>query len=134
MFIKYNKNPGNLEVGDCVIRAIALFFGYSWNKVHDELCSLSGEMYDMPSSNRVWKQYLYEHGLKEVRIDTECPNCLTVKDFCWQHQIGRYILSTCDYASANQIIVVGTHLIVAIDGNYIDYWDSGMDIPLSYFY
>lgn len=134
MFVMYNVNPQGLQVGDCVIRAISTVLNLSWDVVHDELCALSGYMADMPSSNRVWKKYLRDYGMKEIEIDTDCPDCLTVEDFCWLHPKGRYILSTCDYTSANQIIVVGTHLIAVINGNYIDSWDSGRDVPLSYFY
>lgn len=133
-FIEYNRNPELLNVGDCVIRAISTVLDISWDQVHDELCFLSGKMADMPSSNRVWKKYLRDWGFKEIEIETDCPNCLTVRDFCYLHPNGRYILSTCDYSSANKIIVVGTHLIAVIDGNYYDTWDSGNDIPLSYFY
>lgn len=134
MFIEYNCNPCNLQVGDCVLRAIATALDLDWYKVHDDLCSLSREMCDMPSSNRVWKKYLRDYGLKEIAIDTDCPNCLTVIDFCELHPTGRYILSTCDYYSANRITVVGTHLISVISGNHYDTWDSGLDIPLSYYY
>jgi hypothetical protein len=132
-FIRYNNNPDHIDVGDCVIRAISTALELDWYEVHDDLCSLSRDMSDMPSSNRVWKKYLRDWGLKEYTVETECPYCLTVRDFCKLHSNGRYIVSTCDYATANQIIVVGSHLIPIIMGNYIDSWDSGSDIPLSYF-
>ena len=134
MFIRYNHNPAGLEVGDCVIRAIATALDLDWYIVHDELCDLSGYMTDMPSSNRVWKTYLENFGFGETMIDTDCPNCLTVQDFCERHPIGRYILSTCEYTAANRIVVAGTHVVAAIYGDYYDIWDSGSDIPLSYFY
>lgn len=133
-YIHYNDNPFGLDVGDCVIRAISLALNYNWFMVHDELCFLSRKMADMPSSNRVWKAYLKEKGISERMIDTQCPNCLTVEEFCDSHNRGRYILSTCEYKKANNIVVTGTHVIAVIDGDYYDTWDSGGDIPLSYFY
>lgn len=132
-YIHYNNNPYDLEVGDCVIRALTLALNYNWFMVHDELSFLSRKMADMPSSNRVWKTYLKNLGLYENIIETNCPNCLTVTDFCKSHPIGRYILSTCEYTVANNIIVTGTHVVAVIDGDYYDTWNSGNDIPLSYF-
>lgn len=134
MYIQYNHNPAGLKVGDCVIRAIATALDLDWYLVHDELCELSSYMTDMPSSNRVWKRYLEEYGFYEQIIDTDCPNCLTVQDFCEMHPFGRYILSTCEYTMANNIVVTGTHVVAAIYGDYYDIWDSGADIPLSYFF
>lgn len=131
--MRYNRNPANLEVGDCVIRAISTALDLDWYVVHDGLCKLSREMTDMPSSNRVWKKYLKQRGLYEYVVETDCPNCLTVEKFCMRHPSGIYIVSTCDYSSANRIVVVGTHLLAVKNGDYYDTWDSGTDIPLSYF-
>lgn len=132
-YIYYNDNPFGLDVGDCVIRAISVGLNYNWFMVHDELSFLSRKMADMPSSNRVWKQYLKDKGYTEKVIETHCPNCLTLIAFCRSHPQGRYIVSTCEYTKANNIIVTGTHLVAVIDGDYYDTWDSGGDIPLSYF-
>ncbi len=135
MYIYYNDNPFDLDVGDCVIRAISLALNYNWFMVHDELSFLSRKMADMPSSNRVWKQYLYDKGYREYQINNTCPSCLTVEKFCRQHPRGRYILSTAEYTKArDNLIVTGTHVVAVIDGNYYDTWDSGGDVPLSYFY
>ncbi len=135
MWIHYNDNPFDLDVGDCVIRAISLALNYNWFMVHDELCFLSRKMADMPSSNRVWKQYLANKGCKEQMVQNTCPNCVTVERFARTHSKGRYVLSTCEYTKANEnIVVTGTHAVAVIDGNYYDTWDSGGDVPLCYFY
>ena len=134
MYIHYNDNPFNLDTGDCVIRAISTALNYNWFMVHDELSFLSRKMADMPSSNRVWKQYLYDKGLQEFQAQNTCPNCLTVERFCRTHPKGRYILSTAEYTKArDNLIVTGTHVVAVIDGDYYDTWDSGADVPLSYF-
>ena len=36
-FIKYNANPSNNRVGDCVIRAISKLTGMSWEKTYTEI-------------------------------------------------------------------------------------------------
>lgn len=134
MYIQYNDNPFNLDVGDCVIRAISTALDYNWFMVHDELSFLSRKMADMPSSNRVWKQFLINKGYHEHQINNTCPKCLTVDEFCRQHPKGRYILSTAEYTKArDNLIVTGTHVVAVIDGDYYDTWDSGTDVPLSYF-
>lgn len=134
MFIRYNLNPSGLNVGDCVIRAIGTALSYNWFMVHDELSFLSRKMFDMPSSNRVWKTYLKKKGLRETYIDNTCPDCFTVEKFCSLHPKGRYILSTCELSVANNIVVTGSHVVAVIDGDWYDTWDSGSDIPLSFFY
>lgn len=133
-YIYHNENPFGLDVGDCVIRAITTALSYNWFMVHDELSFLSRKMADMPSSNRVWKEYLTGKGWKEVVVDNSCPNCFSVKEFCKKHKKGRFILSTCSIESTNNIIVTASHVIAVIDGDYYDTWDSGADVPLSYFY
>jgi hypothetical protein len=92
-------------------------------------------MADMPSSNRVWKTYLSKKGYREEPAQNTCPNCLTVEAFCRQHPVGRFILSTCEYTKArDNLIVTGTHVVTVIDGDWYDSWDSGADVPLSFFY
>lgn len=134
-YIRLNENPFGLNTGDCVIRALSTALDYNWFMVHDELCFLSRKMADMPSSNRVWKTYLYNLGFEEYEAKNTCPNCLTVEDFAYAHPKGRYILSTCEYKKAEEgIFVTGSHVIALIDGNWYDTWDSGRDVPLSFFY
>ncbi len=135
MFIRLNLNPYSLDNGDCVIRALTLALNYNWFMVHDELCFLSRKMADMPSSNRVWKTYLINKGYKETQVENTCPDCLTVERFARSHPKGRYILSTAEYAKArDNLIVTGTHVVAVIDGDWYDTWDSGGDVPLSYFH
>lgn len=134
-FIKLNENPFGLNTGDCVIRALSTALNLNWFMVHDELSFLSRKMADMPSSNRVWKTYLSDRGYREEPAQNTCPNCLTVEAFCRQHPVGRFILSTCEYTKArDNLIVTGTHVVTVIDGDWYDSWDSGADVPLSYFY
>ncbi len=135
MFIKLNLNPFGRDKGDCVIRAITLALNYNWFMVHDELSFLSRKMGDMPSSNEVWKTYLTQKGYKEEFVENTCPRCLTVDGFARSHPKGCYILNTCEYTKArDNLIVTGTHVVTVIDGDYYDSWDSGADVPLSYFY
>ena len=134
MWKEFNNNPTGRKVGDCAVRAVSVALGVDWETAYAMIATNGFSMGDMPSSNRVWKQYLRDYGFEETMIDTDCPNCLTVQDFCKRHPTGCYILSTCEYTSANQIVVSGTHVVAVIYGDYYDIFDSASDIPLSYFY
>lgn len=120
-YIYYNPNPLKLSVGDCVIRAISLILNKSWEQTYIELTDLGFTMYDMPSSNRVWSELLKEYGFIRKTIPNTCPDCYTVKDFCYDNPFGEFILGT------------GEHVVAVRDGNYFDSWDSGNEIPIYYF-
>lgn len=75
-------------------------------------------MFDMPSSNAVWAEYLKERGYRRVVIPDTCPQCYSVREFCHDNPKGRYLLAT------------GSHVVTAIDGDYYDAWDSGAEVPV----
>lgn len=121
MFVKYNSNPNNARVGDCVIRAISTALNREWKSVYMDLADLGLDLGDMPSSNHVWGTYLYNNGFDVKLLHNFCPDCYTVREFAEEHPHGTYILGT------------GTHAVAVIDGDYIDAWDSGNEVPIYYF-
>lgn len=121
MWRKVNPNPcGRLEP-DCVVRAICIATGRSWYEVYDDLCEVGREVCSMPSVNSVWGRYLYHLGFEPFLLPEACPECVTVKRFCRMKPKGTYIIGT------------GNHAVCVIDGDYLDAWDSGNEIP-SYFW
>lgn len=121
MYIEHNVNPANKRVGDCVIRAISTVLEQDWDSIYIDVILEGFAVKDMPSSNYVWGNYLVKKGFKRIAIPNSCPKCYTVKDFANDHQQGRYVLAT------------GTHVVAVINGNYLDTWDSGDEIPVYYF-
>lgn len=119
-YFYFNPNPKNLLVGDCVIRALSVAMDKTWENTYAELTLLGLEMADMPSSNRVWGEYLKEKGWHRHIVPDDCPSCYTVKDFCGEYFRGTYILGT------------GSHVIAVKDGDYYDTWDSGDEYPVYY--
>ena len=117
----YNPNPSANLVGDCVIRAISLATGKSWDTVYMEVATLGYELHDMPSSNAVWGAYLKREGFRRYIIPNECPDCYTVGDFCVDNPTGIYVLAT------------GTHAVCVMDGFFYDTWDSSRELPIYYF-
>ena len=121
MYIESNKNPLNKRVGDCVIRAISTTENTDWDDTFLDLMLKSFEMKDIPSSNYVWSAFLKDLGYSRYVIPHTCPNCYTIRDFANENPVGTFILAT------------GTHVVAVVDGNYIDTWDSGDEIPIYYF-
>lgn len=93
----------------------------SWESTYLDIVMQGYNMYDMPSSNVVWSAYLRLEGYDRYTIPNNCPNCYTVRDFCRDNPEGKFLLAT------------GTHVVAVIDGNYLDTWDSGDEIPIYYF-
>lgn len=117
---RFNPNPGGLIVGDCTVRAICAVTGRTWDTVHRELCDLSRDMADMPSSDRVWWELLRQYGFTWRRLIDRCPDCYTVRDFARDHTEGLYVLGPPE------------HAVAVIDGRYLDSWDSGGTVPTYY--
>lgn len=120
-YVYNNPNPGEKFVGDCTVRAISIALDQSWHDTYIDLCAQGGLLYDMPSSNDVWGEYLMSKGFTRHLIEKECKTCYTLEDFCKDYPTGTYVVAT------------GTHVIAVIDGNYYDTGDSGKCIPI-YFY
>ena len=112
----FNPNPSGKRVGDCVIRAISFLTGEDWQTTYLKIAIQGFEMFDMPSSNAVWAEYLKRRGYKRYVIDDTC----TVKDFCKANPHGKFLLAT------------GSHVVAVKDGDYFDAWDSGEEIPIYY--
>lgn len=118
---KYNANPVNARVGDCVIRAICTLLEKSWGETYLDLCLEGYEKLDLPSANHVWGSYLRKKGFKRAVIDDSCSDCYTVEDFCKMHENGRFLLA------------LNSHVVCVIDGYFYDTWDS-KDEVVSYFW
>ena len=121
MWVYANPNPCRQEEPDCVVRAIAIATGKTWDEVHWDLCELSHRKCTMPSVNWLWGLYLSKHGFEKFLLPETCPACVTVREFAARYPDGTYVLGT------------GTHAVAVVDGNWMDAWDSG-DETLTYFY
>ena len=119
MYIHANPNPNGMYVEDCVIRAIAIATNRSWNDIYIHICIEGYLMKNMPSVNKVWSNYLSSIGFVSYPVLDRCPDCYTVRDFCFDNPVGTFILAT------------GSHVICAIDGDYYDAWDSGDELPIA---
>lgn len=121
MFIKENLNPLNKNVQDCVIRSMAKVLNQPWRRTYIELAVYGYAIADLPSADAVWNVYLLDKGLKKYVLPSDCPNCMTVREFSERYKEGRYLL------------YVGEHVTACINGDYYDTWDSGDRIVIYFF-
>ena len=119
-YIYLNLNPDRNETIDCTIRAVSLILDQDWETTFIHIMVECMIYHDMPEANYIWAGYLKMRGYKRFLIPDTCPNCYTVRDFCRDHPVGRYILGT------------GTHVIGVINGDYYDTHDSGSCVPIYY--
>lgn len=120
-FVFCNPNPKHLMVDDCAIRACAIALDQTWDETDLDICALSNAMCNIPSANVVWGKYLTNKGWKTKTIDDHILRHYTVKDFCYDHPYGIYVLG------------IGDHVVTVIDGDYYDIWDSGSQVVAYYF-
>lgn len=120
MFIKYNENPCDKRTIDCTVRALSTLLDEEWDLVYVQLCVLGYDRCDMPSSKAVVNDFLHGRGFRRFMCPDLYPECQTVEDFCNEHPVGIYLLAT------------DSHVVAVINGNYIDTWDSGREIPIFY--
>lgn len=121
MWVRYNPNPKNKIVPDCVIRAISTALHMPWSEVFDELSAMARAECSVTCDDRVWGKFLYTKGFRPVLLPRNCPECLSVTNFCKMFPFGTYIIGT------------GFHAVAVIDGNYYDSWDSG-NVIASFFW
>jgi len=120
MWKYYNPNPKKQIVGDCVIRAVSLALGESWQDVYSDIAIKGFILADMPSSDAVWTSYIRGKGFKVKPLPDTCPACYTLRDFCADHPTGTYIVKCSE------------HVVTVVDGDYYDTWDSGDQV--AYFF
>ena len=120
-YVYYNPNPLGLSVGDCTIRAISCALNLSWDDTYILIADQGFKMYDMPSANRVWGQLLKDRGFKKYQIPDMCPECYTIREFCYDNPYGTFVVGT------------GEHVVCVKNGHYFDSWDSGNEIPAYYY-
>lgn len=119
-YVFYNPNPAKKSVGDCVVRALTVLFDDTWSHVYADITMVGAFMYDMPSSDAVWGEYLSMNGFTKHLLPNTCPNCYTIKRFIRDHPYGEYLVAT------------GSHVVAVVDGDYFDTSNSGDEMIIYY--
>lgn len=124
-YIHYNNNPIAIRTGDCVIRACSIATDRSWDETYNAIANLGQSMGLMPDKGAVWGAYLRQRGFYRDVIPNRCPDCYRVKDFAKDHPRGTYVLAIDGNPG---------HVVCVKNGDWIDIWDSGNEIPTFYYY
>lgn len=122
MYISYNANPDGNRVIDCTVRAISTVLGQTWEQTYAGMVVEGMAIYNMPSANVVWNNYLKRKSYKRYIIPDNLPEDYSVRDFCRDNPKGTFLLA------------LSGHVVAVIDGNYYDTWDSGDEIPIYYWH
>ena len=122
MWIEYNANPVSNIEEDCAIRAVSVALGISWDNAFDLIAHNAKAMGSVMHSNAAFGSVLRQNGFYRAIIPNRCPDCYTVRDFCLDNPRGIYVVGT------------GSQVVTVVDGDYIDTWDSGNEIPIYYWY
>lgn len=120
MWLKVNNNPLSLQTEDCAIRAVSLALDVSWEEAYTMLAANGFLMALLPNADATWSAVLREHGFK--RAFPDCQDCITVREFTDEYNDGIYVIKTND------------HVVTAIDGRYMDSWDSGDEYVIYFWY
>lgn len=122
MYISYNANPDKNRVIDCTVRAISTVLNQTWEQTYAGMVVEGMAIYNMPSANVVWNNYLKRKSYKRYIIPDNLPEDYSVRDFCRDNPKGTFLLA------------LSGHVVAVIDGNYYDTWDSGGEIPIYYWH
>ena len=122
MYISYNANPDGNRVIDCTVRAISTVLNQTWKQTYAGMVVEGMAIYNMPSANVVWSNYLKRKSFKRYIIPDDLPEDYSVRDFCRDNPKGTFLLA------------LSGHVVAVIDGNYYDTWDSGDEIPIYYWH
>lgn len=122
MYIYFNNNPTERNVGDCAIRALSKALNISWEDAYGLATEMGFAMGDMPSADAVWGAVLRQHGFYRAIVPNYCPDCYTAAEFAEDNPKGVYVLG------------FGGHVATVVDGDLYDSWDSSKEIPIFIWY
>tara|TARA_R100000995_G_C3392239_1_gene81036 strand:+ start:106 stop:555 length:450 start_codon:yes stop_codon:yes gene_type:complete len=107
--MKYKKDK---QVGDCVVRALAIATKEDYKSVRSELWDISLKNGDMPNGNQTYEEFLEKRGfIKEKKI----------KGYC----LGQYPVSHKEV----YVVCLAKHLVCLDEGLVRDTWDCRRKYP-----
>lgn len=117
----YNANPKGKKTDDCVVRAIAVANGKTWDEVFNALCEIAKKYKVMPNDEKCYGKYLKSLGwIKVSQPRKEDNKKYTAAELCEQLTAYKH--------TAPRIVNVGCGHVACmkpIDGRFkvVDTWD-----------
>ena len=123
-----NVNPRNRIGGDCVIRAIALATGQSWETTVREMTEMGIKKGLVLNDRDLYPLYLKEKGFVECKEPRDVNNRkMTVEDYL------HYTCYGIDPDEINFVANVGSHHVAAVkNGKVRDIWNSSKETMHKY--
>ena len=126
----YNANPKNKLGGDCVIRAIALATGQSWEQTVRELTELGIKHGLVCNDQKLYPKYLESKGFIQAKEPRDvCNRKMLVKEWMKEEEI---------YPGNHKSIIVANvgshHVTCIIDGTVHDIWNSSTQTMHKYWW
>jgi hypothetical protein len=121
-WVEYNPNPAhNSKANDCTIRAYCAAENLSWDAAYDIACQHGKNIAYMPNDNTTVTNIAEEEfGYTKQKLTKE-ERGMTVNEFAIKYNKGTYL------------VLVASHLVAVIDGEYYDTWDCGKKKVRHYF-
>lgn len=119
-FYEYtNVNPKNKYGGDCVIRAIALATGQSWEQTIRELTELGIKKGLVCNDSKLYPKYLESKGFIQGKEPRDvCNRKMSIKQWIIEEQIN-------EDSNTVYVINAGSHHVTCIkNGKVRDIWNS----------
>lgn len=105
MYKFYNANKKGNYVNDCVVRAISVAEGKSWDETYDELSKIAQSQGILLDDVEFVENYL------DKRYDRQCHTAKTVGEFAAEYPVGIYL------------VTMENHITVVVDGTVFDIFD-----------
>lgn len=119
-FRYYNANPKDRRTADCVVRAISVSTGKTWDEVLDGLVEVAHKYKIMVNDVPCFDRYLQSLGYTKMKQPRKSDNTkYTGEEFCRDY-LGKFRLGEYDVV-AN---IGGHHTIAIVDCKVVDIWNS----------
>ena len=118
-FRYHNANPKDRRTGDCVLRAISLSTGKSWDEVLDDLVEIAHKYKIMVNDPSCYDRYLQSLGFTKMKQPRKADNTkYTGSEFC--EYLKRFRIGEYDVVAH----IGGYHIIAIVDHKIVDIWNS----------
>lgn len=119
-FRYYNANPKDRRTADCVLRAIVVSTGKTWDEVLDGLVEIAHKYKVMVNDTPCYDRYLQSLGYSKMKQPRKDDNTkYTGEEFC------KYLIRNHLYEGYDIVAHIGGGHIVAIDrAQVVDIWNS----------
>lgn len=119
-FRYYNANPKDRRTGDCVLRAISLSTGKTWDEVLDGLVEIAHKYKVMVNDTPCYDRYLQSLGYTKMTQPRKKDNTkYTGEEFCRDY-LGKFRLGEYDVVAH----IGGHHIVAIVDCKVVDIWNS----------